>query len=197
MARLRSRILQKGAAKGQMIFKKGTRFLSAHVTHLEMHAPNPVDVPVPDDGNPYLVLARACPVHFYRYLYAQIGKAHHWTQRLKKTDEELEDILHSPQTLLYIFYVDGCPAGFAEINLRVWPAVEILYFGLIPDFQGRGLARFFFTQALAIAWAQKPEKVIIQTNTLDSPRALSLYQKMGFKEASTREIVLEAWPHSM
>jgi len=180
-----------------MVFKKDARFLTAHVTHLEMHKPNPINVPVPSDDNPCLAQTRTCPVHFYRYLYAQIGKAHHWTQRLGKTDEDVRDIIHSPQTLLYIFYVDGCPAGFSEINLRVWPVAEILYFGLIADFQGRGLSRFFFAQILAIAWEQKPEKVIIQTNTLDSPRALPLYQKMGFEVALTRDIVLEAWPHSI
>jgi len=177
-----------------MIFKTGTRFLTARVTHLEMHTAMTSEFVRPPDESAHMLHAPKCPLHFYRYLYKQIGKAHHWTQRLKMDDATLEKMLHNPQTLLQIFYVDGCPAGFTEVTLRAWPVAEILYFGLIADFQGRGLSSFFFSEMLTRVWTQKPEKLIIQTNTLDSPLALKLYQKMGFEVVSTRDIVLESWP---
>jgi uncharacterized caspase-like protein len=76
---------------------------------------------------------------------------------------------------------------------RLADEVEILYFGLMPEFQGRGLARFFLSGAIDAAWANDPKKVTIHTNTLDSPRALQLYQKLGFVPVSWSEEVVEPW----
>jgi GNAT superfamily N-acetyltransferase len=72
-------------------------------------------------------------------------------------------------------------------------AAEIVYFGLIDDFQGRGLGKFFLNEGISAAWAHGPEKVTIHTNTLDSPRALQLYQKMGFVPVGWSEEVVEPW----
>ena len=70
---------------------------------------------------------------------------------------------------------------------------EILYFGLVPEFQGRGLAKFFLSEAIVTAWMSSPEKVIIETNTLDSPRALQMYQRMGFNPVGFADAEIEAW----
>ncbi len=95
---------------------------------------------------------------------------------------------------IHVLYADGSPAGFFELVLDEGEGVtEILYFGLVPEFQGRGLAKFFLNEAISTAWMSSPRKVIIETNTLDSPRALQMYQRMGFKPVSFAEAEIEAW----
>jgi GNAT superfamily N-acetyltransferase len=168
--------------------------LKARITHLEMHALPPHRVPLPVGPRVALMQVKAIPVSFYRYLYEQVGRAHHWSLRRSGSDRELRDILHSPATEISVLYVEGAPAGFFELNLADLPAtVEILYFGLTRDFQGRGLARFFLSEAIFSAWVHEPGKVIIQTNTLDSPLALRLYQKMGFSPVGWSEEEVEPW----
>ena len=76
---------------------------------------------------------------------------------------------------------------------RAPESAEIEYFGLMPDFQGRGLSKFFLSCAIHAAWQHDPAKLVIQTNSLDSPRALQLYQKMGFVPVGTSQAEIEAW----
>ncbi len=73
-------------------------------------------------------------------------------------------------TEIEVLYADGSPAGFFELDLSRLPhRAEIRYFGLVPEFQGRGLGGFFLSCAIDAAWAHDPEKLTINTNTLDSP----------------------------
>lgn len=170
------------------------RKLTARITHLEMTERPPHRVPVP--SGPKLALMRAVdiPLHFYRYIYEQVGKPHHWVMRRRLTDAELANAIHSATTEIELLYVDGAPAGFYELDLSRLPGrAEIRYFGLVPDFQGRGLSKFFLSAAIFAAWAHEPAKVTINTNTLDSPRALILYQKLGFAPVGWSQEQVEAW----
>ena len=168
--------------------------LTARITHLEMSARQAVQVLVPSGIRLAMMRAGAMPVHYYRYLYEQIGRKHHWMMRRVQTDAEVAAVIHADTTEIHVLYAEGCPAGFVELDLTALPeAAEIVYFGLIDDFQGRGLGKFFLSEAISAAWAHGPEKVTIHTNTLDSPRALQLYQKMGFVPVGWSEEVIEPW----
>lgn len=171
-----------------------TKFLMARVTHLEMQSRQYRVVPPPMGARMALVCAEHMPVHFYRYLYEQVGKKHHWQKRRKMDDKALSDLLHDDSTLVYVLYIEGCPAGFAEISFANLPEVaEIVYFGLVPDYQGRGFSRFFFHEIVNAAWEREPGKLKIQTNSLDNPRALQLYQSVGFSPVSFSEEQIVVW----
>lgn len=167
--------------------------VSVNITRLEMTSQSTVAVPVPAGVRMAIMLAENMPVHFYRYLYEVIGKPHHWMLRRTQSDEKVASILQAEETRILLLYVDGCPAGFAELRLNLPESVDVLYFGLVPDYQGRGLARFFFAEILSSAWAHSPQKLKLETNTLDSPKALQLYQRMGFSPVSTAEDVITLW----
>jgi GNAT superfamily N-acetyltransferase len=168
--------------------------VKARVTHLEMDAMPSRRVPMPIGPRLALMQARNMPPAFYRYLYEQVGRPHHWSLRRSLGDVELVAMINAPTTEIAVLYVDGSPAGFSELDLSRLPAkVEIVYFGLAPDFQGRGLARFFLSETIFAAWAHDPEAVAIHTNTLDSPLALRLYQKMGFSAVGWSEEEIEPW----
>lgn len=168
--------------------------LIARITHLEMNSIPPVRVPMPHGLRLAVMRAREVPLHFYRYLYEQVGKPHHWLARRNLSDDELGAILHADHTDLHILYVDGAPGGFFELNHSQAPRdAEIVYFGIVPDFQGRGLARFLLSEAIFAAWSREPERVVISTNTLDSPRALQLYQRAGFSPYAFSEEAVQPW----
>jgi GNAT superfamily N-acetyltransferase len=168
--------------------------IKARVTHLEMGAMPLRRVPMPIGPRLALMQVRSMPPAFYRYLYEQVGRPHHWSLRRSLSDVELAATIHAPTTEISVLYVDGSPAGFSELNLSRLPIkIEIVYFGLAPDFQGRGLARFFLSETIFAAWAHDPEAVAIHTNTLDSPLALRLYQKMGFSPVGWSEEEIEPW----
>lgn len=171
--------------------------LTARITHLEMQArPNHV-VPTPSGIRLAIMRASDMPVHYYRYLYEQIGREHHWQMRRKQCDAEVAEAIHAETSEIHVLYADGNPAGFVELDLSALPeSVEILYFGLVSNFQGRGLGKFFLAEAISVAWAHNPQKLTIHTNTLDSPRALQLYQKMGFSAVSWSEEEVETWEDS-
>lgn len=168
--------------------------LKARVTHLEMLTPPAHRVPTPLGPKLALMRTREIPLAYYRYLYEQVGRAHHWMMRRDLTDAELSAAIHSQSAEIHVLYVDGSPAGFFELDLSRLPQEgEILYFGLAPDFQGRGLAKFFLSEAIFAAWAHQPDRLVIHTNTLDSPRALQLYQRMGFSPYAFSEETAQPW----
>ena len=170
------------------------RFLKAHITELEMHSRPNHRVPLPIGHKVLLMKAVGMAPSFYRYLYEQVGKPHHWFIRRGMSDEQLQAIFDEGKADIWVMYADGCPAGFFEISTAELPEyAEIQYFGLITHYQGRGLSRFMLSEAVAAAWDKQPERVAIQTNTLDSPRALVLYQKAGFAPVGAYDELIEAW----
>jgi GNAT superfamily N-acetyltransferase len=133
-----------------------------------------------DNGRVMLLKVKRPPVHFYRYLYETVGKAHHWVERTRMSDEALMKIVQDERVEIYVLYCEGAPAGYAELDFRKAPDAELAYFGLIEDFLGRGLGSFLLSTAIDTAWTRPIERLWVHTNTLDHPRALPLYQKMGF-----------------
>lgn len=128
------------------------------------------------------------PLHFYRYLYGTVGKAHLWVDRLRLSEEELLDIIHDPQVEIWMLSVGGCPAGYCELDFNDYPddpgyesgTAWVSYFGIMPEFQRLGLGAYLMSEALDRAFDRGIEKLCLHTNSLDHPRALRFYQKMGF-----------------
>ena len=133
-----------------------------------------------DQGRVMLLRVKQPPVHFYRYLYETVGGPHIWVERTRMTDETLATIVQDPAVEIYVLYCEGAPAGYAELDFRKSGEAELAYFGLIQDFLGRGLGSFLLATAIDIAWSKPIERLWVHTNTLDHPRALPLYQRMGF-----------------
>ena len=131
---------------------------------------------------------------YYAFLYEQVGRPHHWFVRRNMPDAMLKAELESGKSEIWVLHADGCPAGFFEIGMEDLPEkAEIRLLGLLSAYQGRGLSKFLISEAVFAAWAHNPQKVAIETNTLDSPRALVLYQKAGFHPVGSRVELVEPW----
>lgn len=174
-----------------MTAARQTRRLPTVVTFLEMKA-RPAAVPPPQPkGKIALLRAQNPPVHFYRYLYDAIGRGYHWVDRKKLTDGQLAALLAEDRVEIYVLYVDGCPAGMAELEFRDAATANLAYFGLMPDYVGRHLGYFFLYHTAAIAWGRPISRFLVNTCTLDHPRALPLYQRLGFVPYSREDRFIE------
>ncbi len=76
---------------------------------------------------------------------------------------------------------EAAPAGYFELCEHDDGAVEIVYFGLLPDFIGRGWGKYLLTGATQAAWGLGPSRVWLHTCTLDHPAALPNYLRRGFR----------------
>ena len=159
--------------------KNGKR-IPTTVTFLEMPAKPAVIPPPQPKGKVAILKCENPPVHFYRYLYNAVGHDYQWVDRNKLDDQAMAAIIHDPLVELYVLYVEGCPGGMAELDFRDPKAAQLAYFGLMPESIGRRLGFFLLYQAVANAWLRPIPKLLVNTCTLDHPRALPLYQRMGF-----------------
>lgn len=160
------------------------------VTFLEMARPPSTYAPLPYGKQIALLRVRDIPVHYYRYLIDRVGRKWHWVNALRMPDGEIAQGLADPERDIRVLYLDGAPAGFFDLKPDLPGEVELAYFGMMEHATGQGLGRWFLGAAIEAAWSYKPEKVAVQTCTLDHPAALPLYQKLGFTPiGQTKEIV--------
>ncbi|MFN4274395.1 MAG: GNAT family N-acetyltransferase [Aliihoeflea sp.] len=161
------------------------------VTYLEMTRRPGRYAPLPLGAQIALLRVKQIPLHFYRYLMDRVGRKWHWVNALRKSEEELLAAVHGEGRDIRVFYLDGAPAGFFDLDASEKRVVELAYFGMMEHAIGRGFGRWFLDAAVEAAWSHEPDKVIVQTCTLDHPSALALYQKVGFVAvAQSQEEVL-------
>lgn len=148
-------------------------------TYLEMlEAPHRTSV-APPPGTALLKLDDPS-VAFYRFLYETVGESWLWYERRQLADDALREIISDPDVDIYVLYTGGEPAGYVELDRRMPGAIELAYLGLRPGHVGQGLGRFLLSSAVDSAWRHGPRRLWVHTCNLDDPRALGLYQRVGF-----------------
>lgn len=153
---------------------------TALVSYLEMTAaPDRERAEPPHKG---LMVVREWEMDVDQYLHLQktIGERFHWVERLNMSREHLRALIHHPAVEIYVLYSESECAGFAEIDLRQFPNVELKFFGLMPDFIGKGLGAYLLSEVVDLAWQHKPHRIWLHTDSNDHPRALDNYTKAGF-----------------
>ena len=136
---------------------------------------------------------------FNRDLYFRVGEQWNWIDKRPWTDEQWQEYATAPELRTFAAYYDDALAGYYELRReselatgRVRPiggpdgrgaAVEIAYFGLLPEFIGRGLGAALLTSAIEEAWSRRggiaPTRVWVHTCNRDHPQALANYQARG------------------
>ena len=156
------------------------RTVPATRTYFEHQGRPAVATAWPDDR---WTLARveSCPAAVYRFLYREVGRPWHWIDRLPWSDDRIRAHVDTPAIEILLLTHDTVPAGFAELERGNDGSVEIVYFGLLPDFIGRRAGRAFLDAVLERAWAGGTSRVWLHTCTLDHPRAVANYVAAGFR----------------
>ncbi|PYQ16902.1 MAG: GNAT family N-acetyltransferase [Acidobacteria bacterium] len=144
------------------------------VTRTYLDLVRPEDLAAAPSADPRLRLERVeqCPTSFHR---ADQARAY----------------LDSPTVRLWVLYCAGAPAGYFELKRHDDGSVEIAYFGLLPEFKGRGFGKHMLTEATRQAWSWGAQRVWLHTCSLDDPAALPNYLARGFRPFKTEEYAIE------
>jgi len=154
-------------------------------THVELAEPKALRPSPSPDPRARVERVESCPASFFRYLYAEVGRAYSWYERARWTDEQIRARLDDPAVSLYLLSVAGAPAGYFELEKHHDGSVEVSYFGLLREYHGRGLGKYLLTEAAQTAWALGAKRVWLHTCTLDHPGALANYLGRGFRPYKT------------
>jgi GNAT superfamily N-acetyltransferase len=133
---------------------------------------------------------------FNRDMYFRVGEKWKWIDKRAWTDEQWKEYASDPKVRTFAGYYGGEVAGYFELRRnsitdqkseisghKEEEEVEIAYFGLLPEFVGRGLGGALLISAIENAWAWRPAPVRVWVHTCnrDHPGALANYEARGFK----------------
>lgn len=121
---------------------------------------------------------------FNRDLYFRVGGQWEWIDKRPWTNEQWQQYASDPGLRTYAAYYSDTLAGYYELRRDNEGGIEIAYFGLLPEFIGRGLGGALLTSAIEEAWSRRdeivPTRVWVHTCNRDHPQALANYQARGF-----------------
>ena len=170
---------------------KATSTIEVTRTYLEMRDPAELQGARSEDPRVRIEQMPECPASVFRHLYVEVGRNYHWIDRLPWTDEDIVAHLGEPENSLWLMTADGATAGYFELRRCEDGSVEVAYFGLLPEFLGRGLGKHLLTCATEQAWAAGANRVWLHTCTLDDPAAMPNYLKRGFRAFKTETYTID------
>ncbi len=151
-----------------------------HVWHIEMLE----QVQATDevfDKNYELKKAELPLPELSRFLYMAVGAPWTWYMRVSWSYEQWQNYLAGGNIQTWVAYKEATPLGYFELDVQANKSVEIAYFGLIPEFIGKGYGKALLQDAISKAWEIGGDRVWLHTCTLDHPQALNNYLARGFK----------------
>ena len=122
------------------------------------------------------------------FYYRTVGAQYYWIDRLSWPLAKWQEYLEQPGIETHVLEVEGKPAGYFELQSHANGDIEIKYFGLIGDFIGMGLGAHMLTAAAEAAWNAGAKRVILDTCSLDHPKAFEHYVARGFKQYDTKVV---------
>ena len=131
------------------------------------------------------------PVDFQlnKFFYKNVGKNHHWIDRLVWTEKQWIEYVSDKKVKTYVLKVKKDFAGYFELILNLNKnEVEIAYLGLLEEYQNQKLGSHLLSSAIKNSFLNKPKRVWVHTCSLDHKNALNNYISRGMK-IYKREIV--------
>ena len=129
----------------------------------------------------------------YRDLYDEVGRPWLWYERRLLSDDALQALLDQPGHELHVARDGSGLIGYFELG-----GEELVFFGLTLDYIGRRIGPWLLDRAIERAFALGWPKILLNTNSLDHPRALDTYRKAGFRPVRREEKELRdprvLWP---
>ena len=133
------------------------------------------------------------PVDFQlnKFFYKNIGKNHHWVDRLVWTEKQWINYVSDKNVKTYVLKNEKDLAGYFELILhQEKDEVEIAYLGLLKEYQNKKLGSYLLSAAIKNSFLDNPKKVWVHTCSLDHKNALSNYVARGMKIFKTETIFL-------
>ena len=117
-----------------------------------------------------------------KFFYKNIGKKHHWVDRLIWTDTQWSHYTSEQNVKTYILKIKDELAGYFELIIHEEKKeVEIAYLGLLQEYQNKNLGSHLLSAAIKNSFEEKIERVWVHTCSLDHKNALKNYLSRGMK----------------
>jgi len=133
------------------------------------------------------------PIDFQlnKFFYKNIGKNHHWVDRLVWTEKQWINYVSDKNVKTYVLKNEKDLAGYFELILhQEKDEVEIAYFGLLKEYQNKKLGSYLLSAAIKNSFLSNPKRVWVHTCSLDHKNALNNYVARGMKIFKTETIFL-------
>jgi len=167
--------------------------LPVTITYLEMASADWTRRGLPPDLAVSIERVSAPTVMPYRDLYDRVGRPWLWYERRLLSDQALAALMATPGHELHIAREAGVLVGYFELLDD-----EIVFFGLTLAYVGRRIGPWLLDRAIERAFARGSTRVILNTNTLDHPKALDTYRRAGFRAVRSENKELQdprvLWP---
>jgi GNAT superfamily N-acetyltransferase len=150
------------------------------ITYLQMLSPTELRPRHADDLRFSIREATLKQWQFNKFMYGLVGQPWKWKDKASWADEQWQSYAQDKNLRTFGAWLESSPAGYYELRLESGE-VEIAYFGLAPQFIGRGLGAALLTSAIEEAWRWGASRVWVHTCTLDHPAAVKNYQERGMR----------------
>ncbi len=126
-----------------------------------------------------------------KFFYKNIGKNHHWVDRLVWNEKQWIDYVSDTKINTYILKDEKELAGYFElISHTDKNEVEIAYLGLLEEYHNKKLGSYLLSAAIKNAFLNNPKRVWVHTCSLDHKNALKNYISRGMKIFKTETVFL-------
>lgn len=151
------------------------------VTHLEMTEPTQLRAKAAPFKLASLYRVPQPLPALNRFFYHAIGKDWAWTDRRPWSLVDWYHYVNRPELETWIVAWSGMPAGYCELERQAGDNVEIVYFGILPEFTTMRLGGWFLSEMIRHAWTGDTKRVWVHTCDADHPAALPNYLARGFQ----------------
>ena len=126
-----------------------------------------------------------------KFFYKNIGKKHHWIDRLVWTDKQWIDYTIDKKVRTYVLKKKEDLVGYYElISHTEQNETEIAYFGILEEYQNKKLGSFLLTSAIQNSFLLNSNRVWVHTCSLDHKNALDNYLSRGMKVFKKETIII-------
>ena len=117
-----------------------------------------------------------------KFFYKNIGKSHHWVDRLVWTDKQWMNYTSDRSVKTFVLKKKYELAGYFELIIhKDKKEVEIAYLGLLEEYHNQKLGSFLLSSAIRNSFKEKTNRVWVHTCSLDHKNALKNYLSRGMK----------------
>ena len=142
------------------------------------------DLNIPNTSlNDYLIqLIEPADFQLNKFFYKNIGKNHHWVDRLVWSERQWIQYTSDPKVKTYVLKKNKDLVGYFELIIhKDKNEVEIAYLGLLKEYQNKKLGSHLLSSAIKNSFINKPQRVWVHTCSLDHKNALTNYIARGMK----------------
>ena len=117
-----------------------------------------------------------------KFFYKNVGKKHHWVDRLVWDDNQWNKYVSDKKVKTYTLSKNKDLAGYFELILHLnEKEVEIAYLGLLEEYQNQKLGSYLLSSAIKKSFLERAKRVWVHTCSLDHKNALNNYISRGMK----------------